>query len=459
MKSLSGVLEDHYTHLECLHEGASITTYAARDNTHQAVIIKMLDLKKMRAWKVLELFERETQVLKNLSHAAIPEYVDAFTAIYEGAEYSCLVQRRVAGQTLEAWIQSGHRFNEEDVVSMAKQLLNVLMYLHQLNPPVVHRDIKPANLIWHNGQLYLLDFGGVLKNLGPQQSTIVGTYGYMAPEQFQGKARIESDLYSTGMTLAHLISHVHPSEMGTRSLAVDVSSYVANSSLRGWLQKITQFLPEHRFSTAEIALNALEESLASTGDSPRMWLSLPTPPPAQPEKYSLERTDTHTRLVAHRNPVSTQTALKLDLFITLPGLAVMGLLKVVGYSWLQAALLPSLVCLPLILFLFLAHHYQRVTLERTRDGIRHTRHLGSLKLRDETLATEDVNFQVSALGASQQRLPTDPDRPAALLMETDAGKLPVHMGLSFATYAYIIHELNQEPVGDQTEAVMDREMD
>ena len=77
------------------------------------------------------------------------------------------------------------------------------------------RDIKPQNILLQNGkpggQVYLVDFGGVQAAAASQgsmpfASTIIGTYGYMAPEQFQGSASHASDLYSLGGTLLYLLT-------------------------------------------------------------------------------------------------------------------------------------------------------------------------------------------------------------------------------------------------------------
>ena len=75
MKQLTEPLEARYQHIELLHQGATVATYAAEQLTAPtAVIVKMLDFKKIQAWKALELFEREATVLRGLSHPAIPEY-------------------------------------------------------------------------------------------------------------------------------------------------------------------------------------------------------------------------------------------------------------------------------------------------------------------------------------------------------------------------------------------------
>ena len=88
---------------------------------------------------------------------------------------------------------------------------------------VVHRDIKPDNIILQDGKpggkVFLTDFGGA--QLDSSQGfkdnddvldvgTVMGTYGYMAPEHFRGTARPASDLFALGGTLLYLLSGTHP---------------------------------------------------------------------------------------------------------------------------------------------------------------------------------------------------------------------------------------------------------
>lgn len=145
---------------------------------------------------------------------------------------------------------------------IAIQLLEILTYLHSLTPPVIHRDIKPQNIIRNNhGKIYLVDFGAVqdtYHNTVTGGSTVVGTYGYMAPEQFKGQAVFSTDLYGLGTTLLFLLTQKCPTELPQRQLKIDFRSHIkASFDFVDWLDTILEPSIKNRFHNANTALLAL----------------------------------------------------------------------------------------------------------------------------------------------------------------------------------------------------------
>src|SRR5262249_38717621 len=111
------------------------------------------------------------------------------------------------------------------------------------------------------GSVALVDFGAVRDRWRDTQvggSTVVGTYGYMAPEQFLGHASAASDLFGLGSTLVFLLTQTVPAELPHRRLRVDFRSRVKLSRhFASWLEKMIEPTLEDRFDTATEALDAL----------------------------------------------------------------------------------------------------------------------------------------------------------------------------------------------------------
>lgn len=268
----------HYELLKEVGLGGSATTYAARDveGNDVAVALKMLSMRRMKGWKALDRFQREAKVLQSLSHPGIPQYVDAFQE--ESAEdvTFCIVQELAEGKNLQQLVEEGWRPEEKEIERIAQEILEVLAYLGELRPPVVHRDVKPANLILEGGvkggKLYLVDFGSVQDVVRFAEegfgSTTVGTFGYMAPEQFRGVATPASDLYALGGTLLFLLSGRPPSAFPQERLRIDFSNVVVGPRLSLLLEGLLEPVPEDRIQNAEEAMRILRQESAITRSQP-----------------------------------------------------------------------------------------------------------------------------------------------------------------------------------------------
>nr|WP_290228321.1 serine/threonine-protein kinase [Trichocoleus desertorum] len=259
------IVGDRYRILEVLGQGGIGTTYKAEDlQTQQQVALKALSLRRINDWKVLELFEREARVLSYLQHPAIPRYLNYFQVDTPENRWFYLVQELAAGRSLAQWVKEGWRIGEPEAKQLAIQVLEVLSYLHSLTPPVIHRDIKPQNIIRRSdGQIFLVDFGAVqdtYRDTLTQGSTVVGTYGYMAPEQFRGKAVPATDLYGLGGTLLFLLTHQSPADLPQRRLKIDIRACTQLSpTFADWLDQMLEPAMEDRFPAAQEALAALQE--------------------------------------------------------------------------------------------------------------------------------------------------------------------------------------------------------
>lgn len=251
-----------------LGAGAQAVTLAAHDRTlDRAVVLKVLELSRVRDWKAFERFERECVVLQSLDHPGVPTYLE-HSRDEERGQYR-LVMARIEGSTLAEDLHRGRRRTEAQLLDLLGQLLDVLEYLHGLHPAVVHRDIKPGNVVVRpDGRAALVDFGGVAKVFQPEgASTVVGTFGYMAPEQLHGRVTPACDLYALGATLAALAAGEDADRLPRKGLEVDLSEAVGPGPLRSVLGAMLRADPDHRpESVAEV--RALLRRLERGEDAP-----------------------------------------------------------------------------------------------------------------------------------------------------------------------------------------------
>jgi Protein kinase domain/Ankyrin repeat len=256
------ILDERYQLQKLLGEGGSGSTYRAIRLSDQAIVaIKVLSLRHLNDWKQLELFEREAQILARLDHPQIPKYLEYFHVDTPTDRAFYIVQQLAPGQPLNALVQSGWHGTEAEIKSIASQLLEILKYLQTQSPPLIHRDIKPHNIVRSaDGRVFLVDFGAVqatYHNTLMKGNTVAGTYGYMAPEQFRGRAVPASDLYGLGATLLYLLTHRSPADLPQERLKVNFRSHVRLSEgFADWLETILEPDEADRFPSADRAFQA-----------------------------------------------------------------------------------------------------------------------------------------------------------------------------------------------------------
>jgi serine/threonine protein kinase len=152
--------------------------------TDERVILKLLAFSPQMQWEELKLFEREAKVLEALNHPRIPSYKDYFDLEknpHSNLAWFVLVQKSIAGNSLQDLLEKKKTFSEKEARAIATEVLKILIYLHELSPPVLHRDIKPSNLILgEDKKIYLVDFGAVQAQAAVTgiTFTVVGTSGY-----------------------------------------------------------------------------------------------------------------------------------------------------------------------------------------------------------------------------------------------------------------------------------------
>lgn len=226
--------------------------------------------------KAEELFEREASILYQLEYPQIPKFREILRVESEtpwGGLY--LVQDYVEGPTYRELLNNrsnfGNHFSEIEITQLLHQLLPVLSYLH--GQGIIHRDISPENLILRNldGLPVLIDFGSVKavaanvqKELttpsSEQDKTRIGKAGYVPPEQLQmGMTNPTSDLYALAATVLVLATGKEPQDLYDNYHGVwNWSQEIAlNPTLSQILDRMLAPIPDHRFASAELVMQAL----------------------------------------------------------------------------------------------------------------------------------------------------------------------------------------------------------
>ncbi|HEX4419271.1 MAG TPA: serine/threonine-protein kinase [Kofleriaceae bacterium] len=232
-----------------LGKGSQGEIHVARDekakpSDEREVVVKRLTPRG--TWKSFELFEREAKVLSQLRHAGVPRHI---ATIEEPPGTFNLVMQRIPGDNLRD-LTARRRMSQLELRDVLIRCLEILDYLHTRTPPVVHRDLKPSNLMRSpDGKISLVDFGGVLDAARDHGgSTIVGTYGYMAPEQLHGQVTPATDIYSLGATIVALAGGVEPEDVPRKGLRMDLERALPalDPGLRAALIAMTEPDPDKR---------------------------------------------------------------------------------------------------------------------------------------------------------------------------------------------------------------------
>jgi serine/threonine-protein kinase len=218
------LLGGHYRIVKSLGKGGFGETYLAVDlhlpDRPQRVVkqLKPQSNNPLVLETAKKLFDREAEVLYQLgSHDRIP----SLFAHFEEDRQFFLVEEFVPGHDLSHEIILGKQLSEPEVISLLRDTLEVLAFVHQNH--VIHRDIKPSNLIRRqsDGKIVLIDFGAV-KQVSNQvvdtggfvtNTVAIGTQNYMPSEQRQGNPQFSSDIYALGMLCIQALTGVEPSKL------------------------------------------------------------------------------------------------------------------------------------------------------------------------------------------------------------------------------------------------------
>lgn len=287
------ILQDRYVITQKLGQGGMGAVYRAADRRLSTVNWAVKEMTNdaltnpAERQQAKETFRHEAELLARLSHPNLPRVTDHFEE--SGKNY--LVMEFVPGETMAAYIgRTGLPQPPERVFNWARQLCDVLEYLHTQRPPVIFRDLKPANImITPQGSLKLIDFG-IARMFKPGQAKdtqAFGTIGYSAPEQYgRGQTDARSDVYSLAVLLHQLLTGYDPTATPFRLPPASRVNPQLGEAISAALARATETDPDRRFaSIAELrdaVLNAAPARQPPPLPPPPVVSAVPPMPLSQP---------------------------------------------------------------------------------------------------------------------------------------------------------------------------------
>ncbi|MBQ7370728.1 MAG: serine/threonine protein kinase [Blautia sp.] len=244
------ILKGRYCILEQAGAGGEGSVFMARD----------LELGTVWAVKEIPLSQkREAKLMRLLEHPALPRMVD----YAEKGDFCYLVMEYIRGSSLQECIKDQMQFSLEQVLSFGSVIAEVLEYLHSQEPPVFYGDLKPENLMLsEHGKLYLVDLGSAVKMYGDRRQQLKGTFGYAAPEQYDGQMKKSGDVYALGKTLWELMGK-------KRGLY-----FARRPAVLLFLLRCCQKRPDWRYPDMKTVKEELQK-LRTVGNTWRRWRILP----------------------------------------------------------------------------------------------------------------------------------------------------------------------------------------
>ncbi len=268
------LLRERYRGLKILGQGGFGRTFLAVDEDKPSqpyCVIKQFFPQAQgtnNQQKAEELFQQEAIQLERLGkHDQIPELFAYFSQDHR--QY--LVQEYIEGQNLNQELSQTGAFPEDKIIKLLENLLPVLTFIHQQQ--VIHRDIKPENIIRRKSdqKFVLVDFGAAkaaTRTALAVTGTVIGSAGYVAPEQAVGKPTFASDLYSLGVTCIHLLTNIEPFDLFDVSESDwvwrDYLTVKVSDRLGQVLDKLLQQGTRKRFQTAQEVFDALQLTVKPT---------------------------------------------------------------------------------------------------------------------------------------------------------------------------------------------------
>ena len=246
-------------------QGAYAETYRVKDTSGKTRFLKLINYSKLNRNQIDDNGRViEVEIAKQLHHHNLCQYVDSDNMMMNGSQYAWFVTEFVSGETLSQRIIRDDEISVYEIKTIAKAVLSALSFLHSQPIPVIHNEVTIQNvflnLIGELQDLKLIDFGYArFLNQSPVKPNLdeLNPF-YLAPERFSGVCSVQTDLYSVGAMMYHLL-------YGELPWFLDVSSKrgqdVIDSILAERDKELT-LTKEDKYELDDQLLNVIAKSLS-----------------------------------------------------------------------------------------------------------------------------------------------------------------------------------------------------
>lgn len=261
MLEIGSIIDGKYKILNKIGQGGMSVFYLAmNERANKQWAIKEVRKDGVKDYDVVRQgLIAETDILKRLNHPHLPSIID----VIDRDDTFLIVMDYIEGKSLDHWLKKDGAQPQEKVVEWAKQICDVLGYLHSRKPPIIYRDLKPANVMLKpDGQIMIIDFGTAreFKETSIEDTSCLGTQGYAAPEQYGGHGQTDArtDIYTLGATMYHLLTGHNPSLPPYEMYPIRRWNPALSSGLEKIVLKCTQRNPNDRYQNCAELMYALE---------------------------------------------------------------------------------------------------------------------------------------------------------------------------------------------------------
>ena len=203
---------DSYTVAFPHKQGSYAETYRVKDTNGKTRFLKLINYSKLNRNQIDDNGQViEVEIAKLLKHHNLCQFVDSGNMMMNGSQYAWFVTEFVSGETLSQRIIRDNEISVYEIKTIAKAVLSALSFLHSQPIPVIHNEVTIQNvflnLVGELQDLKLIDFGHArFLNQSPAKPDLdeLNPF-YLAPERFSGACSVQTDLYSVGAMMYHLL--------------------------------------------------------------------------------------------------------------------------------------------------------------------------------------------------------------------------------------------------------------